>query len=189
MTMHFNGNDFDTEHEAICSALFIKYGWRWEKPKHPLSGWLPDFLLRGNISVWVECKGGLKWEDVPNFPELQRYEDAVSGTSDEVLLIPESPRTVKKRNGYTINALGYLYDGELWSYAELGRWTSKVGFCHSARHWRDRMSGEDVSKSSGDGKPPDISLDWLYATKIVRGKRVSFFKEDVTSDLEEWNPR
>ena len=189
MTMHFNGNDFDTEHEAICSALFIKYGWRWERPKHPLSGWLPDFLLKGDISVWVECKGGLKWEDAPNFPELQRYEDAVSGTSDEVLLIPESPKTVKKRNGYTINALGYLYDGELWSYAELGRWTSKVGFCHSARLWRDRMSGEDVGKSSGDEKAPDISLDWLYATKIVRGKRVSFFKEDVTSELQEWNPR
>ena len=85
--VHFNSNDFDTEHEAICSTLFVRYGWRWERPKHPLGGWLPDFLLKGDTSVWVECKGGLTWDDVSNFPELQRYEDAVSGTSDEVLLI------------------------------------------------------------------------------------------------------
>ena len=46
-TVTFLNNEFHTEHEAICSALFNKYGWRWEKPKHPMGGWLPDFLLRG----------------------------------------------------------------------------------------------------------------------------------------------
>ena len=95
---------------------------------------------------------------------------------------------MKKQNGFPVNALGYLYDGELWSYAELGRWSKRVGFCHTANHWKDRMSGEDVSKSSGDGQPPDINLDWRYATQIVRGKRVSFFKESRDSEVKEWVP-
>ena len=103
----FQGNEFETHHEATCAALFIRYGWRWERPKHPLGGWLPDFLLRGDTSVYVECKGGLKWEDVPRFPELTRYEDAVSGTSDEVLLIPDAPRRIQNDRGYPASILGY----------------------------------------------------------------------------------
>ena len=39
----FAGNEFDSRHEAICAALFNKYGWGWEKPSYPLGGWLPDF--------------------------------------------------------------------------------------------------------------------------------------------------
>ena len=149
--VRFNNNDFDTEHEAICSALFDKYQWRWERPNRNLGGWHPDFLLRGDTLVWVECKGGLKWDDVGDFPEYQRYEDAVSGSSDEVLLIPEKPRVVTNSRGYDTSVLGLLYNGELWSHAELGRWSGNVGFCHSAKSWRDRMSGEDLKKSSGDG--------------------------------------
>ena len=32
--VRFKNNEFETEHEAICSAIFDKYGWRWERPKH-----------------------------------------------------------------------------------------------------------------------------------------------------------
>lgn len=64
--VRFKGNEFETEHEAICSALFDKYGWRWERSKHPIDGWLPDFRLRGDTDVLVECKGGLEWDDVRN---------------------------------------------------------------------------------------------------------------------------
>ena len=92
----FQNNEFDSFHEATCAALFNKYGWRWEKPRHPLGGWLPDFLLRGDVPVYVECKGGLKWDEVPSFTELTKYEDAVSGSSAEVLLIPECPEACKE---------------------------------------------------------------------------------------------
>ena len=186
--VRFKSNEFDTEHEAVCSALFSRYGWRWERPRHPMGGWLPDFLIRGAINVWVECKGGLKWDDAREFTEFQRYEDAVSGTEDEVLLIPEAPRTVKKRNGFEVKALGFLYDREKWSYAELGRWSGRVGFCHTADSWKDRISGEDVGRSSGDGSPPDIEVDWRSATLNVRGKRVAFFQESSDSEVEEWGP-
>ena len=183
----FNNREFDTEHEAICSALFDKYGWRWESPKQSVGGWLPDFRLRGDTDVLVECKGGLEWDDVRNFHELQRYEDAVIGTDYDVLLIPKSPKNLRNRKGYDLRALGYLYDRELWSYAELGRWSGNIGFCHSANAWRDRISGANVGKSSGDGQPSDVELDWRAATQVYRGKRVSYFKESKDSKVEVWD--
>ena len=184
----FQGNEFETHHEATCAALFIRYGWRWERPKHPLGGWLPDFLLRGDTSVYVECKGGLKWEDVPRFPELTRYEDAVSGTSDEVLLIPDAPRRIQNDRGYPASILGFLYDGNIWSYAELNRWSGRVGFCHSANSWRDRMSGENVQGAMGNGQKPEIEVDWRTALQTIRGKRVSHFKPSAVAEIEEWEP-
>ena len=127
--VRFENNEFDSFHESVCAALFKKYGWSWGKPRHPIDGWVPDFVLKGDTRVYVECKGILKWDDVPRFPELTRYENAVSGTSDEVLLIPDAPRRVKHDGGYENSMLGFLYDGDLWSYAELGRWKGKIGFC------------------------------------------------------------
>lgn len=182
----YRDNEFDTEHEAICAALFDRYGWTWEKPTHAVEGWLPDLVLTGDTRVLVECKGGLKWSEVSAFPDLHRYEDAARRMGWEVLLIPESPQVIKKPNGYNVNALGFLYDGDLWSYAELGRWSGKVGFCHSANSWRDRVSGEAVNLSSGDGQAPSIKVDWRSATLIVRGKRGSFFKAFVDSAVVEW---
>ena len=191
--VRFQNNEFDSFHEATCAALFNKYGWRWEQQKHPLGGWLPDFVLKGDTTVYVECKGALEWDDVPSFPDLTRYEDAIEGTRSEVLLIPRSPRQVQRRpgqaqdpKGFKVNTLGFLYDGEKWSYAELGRWTGRVGFCHSANSWKDRMSGEDTNTSFGDGRAPDIKVDWLSAQNIARGKRVSFFQGFISSDVETW---
>ncbi len=186
-TVRFLNIDFDSEHEAICAALFNRYEWRWERPKHPLGGWRPDFLLRGDTQVYVECKGGLKWTDISKFPELHRYEDAVGGTEYEVLLIPESPRKVRNPARFENPVLGILFDGDRWSYAQLGRWSGKVGFCHSATSWKDRISGVNVSKSFGDGQMPDVEVDWRSATQIVRGKRKSFFQGFVNSDVEEWD--
>lgn len=183
----FNGKEFDSEHEAICSALFDKYRWRWDRPKRALSGWLPDFRLMGDTHVYVECKGGLEWDDVRTFQELQKYEDAVNGTDCDVLLIPISPKNLRKPNGYELRALGYLYDREVWSYAELGRWSGEVGFCHSANSWRDRMSGNSVGTSTGDGQPPDIELDWHFATQVYKGRRVSYFRGSKDSDTEYWD--
>ena len=184
----FQNNDFDSLHEATCAALFNKYGWRWEKPRHPLGGWLPDFLLKGDVDVLVECKGGLKWDEVPGFTELTKYEDAVSGSSTEVLLIPNAPRRVKNTRGYETSILGFLFDGNIWSYAELGRWSGNVGFCHSGNSWKDRITGEDVQRSSGDGQQPNIETDWRSAEGIVRGKRISFFKGFIGADVETWDP-
>ena len=184
----FQNNEFESLHEATCAALFNRYGWRWERPRHPRNRWLPDFHLRGNTSVYVECKGSLKWEDVPHFAELTRYEDAVSGTSDEVLLIPAAPRRIQNDRGYPASILGFLYDGNVWSYAELGRWSGRIGFCHSANSWKDRMSGENAHGAMGDGQRPDIEVDWRSAWQTVNGKRVSFFKQSVAAEIEEWDP-
>ena len=159
------------------------------QPTHPrLRGWRPDFQLKGDSTVYVECKGGLRWEDVPSFPELARYEDAADRTRSEVLLIPDFPRKVQNPAGYDTPILGYLFDGQTWSYAALGRWSGEVGFCHSAKSWRDRMSGNDCSMSSGDGAPPDISLDWISAQSIVKGKRVSHFQAFNKSNVDTWYP-
>ena len=155
----YQNNKFDSEHEAACAALFNRYGWRWERPRHPLGGWLPDFLLKGETSVYVECKGSLKWDDVPQFPDLTRYEDAVSGTLHEVLLIPGAPQRIQNIKGYRASILGFLYDGSIWSHAELSRWSGRVGFCHAANSWKDRMSGANVQGSMGDGQRPDIEID------------------------------
>ncbi len=185
--VRFNKHEFDTEHEAICSALFDKYGWRWERAKQAYGGWRPDFTLKGKTVVLVECKSGLEWDDVNRFKELQRYEDAVRGTNCEVLLIPGCPKKVTGVKGYEITALGYLYDGEVWSYAELGTWSGQVGFCHRGNSWKDRMSGKDADRSWGDGKRPNIELDWHSAIQAFRGKRVSYFKESVDSEIEHWD--
>ncbi len=183
----YNNTEFDSEHEAICCALFDRYGWAWERPKRAVDGWRPDFLLKGNTSVYVECKGGLDWDDVKHFQDLQRYEDAVRGKPFEVLLIPKSPKNLKNRKGYEFSALGFLFDGNLWSYAELGRWFGKVGFCHSANSWKDRMSGKNLNSSSGDGQRPDVELDWLSAKGECEGKRVSFFKASTDAEVEIWD--
>ncbi len=189
----FKKREFDTEHEAICSALFDKYRWEWERPQKTYGGWYPDFILKGKTVVLVECKGALEFDKVKEFQELPRYEDAVSGTDHEVLLIPKSPKSVTKSNGYDISALGYLYDRERWSYAELGRWSDKVGFCHTAGSWEDRMSGEDVNLSSGNGKRPNVEQDWNFANQVFRGdqesggKRVSYFQESSDSKIEYWD--
>ena len=185
--VRFNNNEFDSGHEAICSALFDRYKWKWVRPQRSYRGWRPDFILKGKTEVLVECKGRLEWDKVNEFQELPRYQDAVSSTDCEVLLIPESPQKVTKRNGYEISAIGYLLYGGVWSYAELGRWSGKVGFSHTARSWKDRISGEDVKHSSGDGKPPDIELDWYSATQVYRGKRVSYFQESSVSEIEYWD--
>ncbi len=183
----FNDNEFDTPHEAICSALFDKYKWRWTRPNESYSGWRPDFRLEGETVVLVECKGALEWDSVKRFQELPRYEDAVTGTNYQVLLIPKSPKQLKNSKGYDVNALGFLYDGQMWSHAELGRWSGQVGFCHSANSWKDRMSGEDADRSWGDGKRPDIELDWHSAIQAFKGRRVSYFKESVDSEIEYWD--
>ncbi len=186
--VHFNGQEFDTAHEAICSALFDKYEWSWEKPTRSFHGWRPDFLLKGDTKVLVECKGSLEWDEVKDsVRELQRYEDAVRGTDYEVLLIPKAPRKLKNRNGYDVSALGYLYDGAMWSLADLGRWSGKVGFCHSGNSWKDRITGHNVNLSSGDGKRPDIELDWRYSTQMLQGRRISYFKESSDSEIEVWD--
>ena len=185
----FQGQQFASSHEATCAALFNKYGWNWKPQPRTIRGWLPDFLLKGDVSVFVECKGSLKWDDVPLFiTELQRFEDAVSGSLAEVLLIPDSPRREENSRGYTTNILGFLFDGNYWSYAELGRWSGKVGFCHSGNSWKDRISGKDVKRSSGDGQPPDIETDWRFAKNMAEGKRMSFFKAFSGSDVVGWEP-
>ena len=185
--VHYKDREFDSEHEAICSALFDKYGWKWERPERSFGGWRPDFLLRGDTDVLVECKGNLEWDGLKDFVrELQRYEDAVKQTQYEVLLIPKSPKMLKNSNQYDVAALGYLYDGELWSVAELGKWSGRVGFCHSANSWKDRISGHNVNLSSGDGPRPNAEMDWHSATQIYKGKRVSYFKEFYDSEPKEW---
>ncbi len=186
--VRFKDKEFDTAHEAICSALFDKYEWKWERPERSFSGWRPDFLLRGDTEVLVECKGSLEWDGVKDFvKELQRYEDAVRGTEYEVLLIPKSPQKLKNRNGYDVSALGYLYDGAIWSFAEVGTWSGHVGFCHSGNSWKDRITGNNVNLSSGDGKRPDVELDWRYATQLFKGRRISYFKESSDSEIEVWD--
>ena len=190
----FEGKEFEFAniHEATCAALFNRYGWRWEKPEHALGdvpGWLPDFVLKGKdgAKVYVECKGGLQWDEVQRFSELTRYEDAVSGTSDEVLLIPEAPRRIRNTKGFPASILGFIYDGSEWSHAELSRWSGRVGFCHAAGSWKDRMSGENVQGSMGDGQSSDIEADWLAAKQRAQGKRVSIFRASTDSPREEWS--
>lgn len=183
----YKDGKFDSEHEAICSILFRRYGWEWEyHPKVPFGRWRPDFLLRGDTKVLVECKATLEWNAVRD-QDLQKYEDAVKAHPEyEALLIPKSPRNLKRRNVYDVSALGYLYDGEVWSYAELGRWSGRVGFCHSGNSWKDRMSGERMERSWGEGPRPNAELDWRSAVQIFKGKKVSFFKESVDSEIQEW---
>ena len=183
----FNDTEFDSVHEAVCACLFDKYEWKWEKPRKGLKGWFPDFLLKGDTYVYVECKGALKWNDVQSLP-LAKYEDAVVGHPYEVLLIPEAPLREKNQRGFMNSFLGFLYDGETWSYARLGRWSGRTGFCHNAGSWKDRMSGQNIHGSIGDGQEPDVDRDWKNAKYLVDGRRVSFFKRDVDSDEEVWFP-
>ena len=181
----FNDTEFDSFHEAVCAALFERYGWRWEKPRKALAGWFPDFLLKGDTTVFVECKGNVQWDDIQSLP-LQKYEDAMSGPSEEVLIILQAPQREKNTRGFVNSFLGYLYDGDTWSYAALGRWSGSIGFCHNANSWKDRMSGQNIQGSIGDGQRPDVDRDWRAAKHAVNGKRVSFFKRDIDSDIEEW---
>ena len=159
-SVEYQGHKFASSHEATCAALFDLYGWKWESQPPAIRGWKPDFRLEGEkVSVLVECKGSLKWDDVPHsVMELKRLHDAVKGSSDEVLLIPDSPRREENPRRYPANLLGFLLYGNIWSNAELGRWSGRVGFCHSGNSWKDRISGEYIDGQLGDGQPPDVEV-------------------------------
>ncbi len=185
--VQFDDTEFDSVHEANCAALFKRYGWKYEKPRKGLAGWFPDIVLKGDTTVQVECKGNVEWDDVKTL-DLTKYTEAVRDSHYEVLLIPKEPRREKNSRGFVNSFLGYLYDGDVWSYAALSTWSGRVGFCHNANSWKDRMSGQNIQGSLGDGQSPDINRDWSAAKYALDGKAVSFFKRDVDSDTEVWEP-
>jgi hypothetical protein len=41
--------------EARWADLFTQFGWRWNYEPLDFDGWIPDFVMRSNSGVSLEC--------------------------------------------------------------------------------------------------------------------------------------
>ena len=183
----YNGKEYDSFHEARVKALFDRLHIVAEKEDVAYRGWKPDLVIRGDTTVLVECKGDWSRTSIRSH-SLFRYEDAVAGSANEVLLVVEAPWTDRNARGYADSYLGFLYYRGVWSPAKVGIWHDGMGFSH-ARNWRDRISGEKLESSTGVDHYLDIMQDWGIAEQMVRQrKRMSMFQADWGKDVEYWAP-
>ena len=183
----YHGKEYDSFHEAHVKALFDRLHIGAEKEDIAYRGWKPDLVIRGNTTVLVECKGEWSRASIKSH-SLFKYEDAVAGSANEVLLVVDEPWIARNKRGYADSYLGFLYYRGVWSPAKVGIWHDGVGFSH-ARNWKDRISGEKTESSTGVDHYLDIMNDWDIAKQMVRqGKRMSMFQADWGKDVEYWTP-
>lgn len=52
----YAGQMFRSRHEAKYAALFDEMGWAWTYEPFDLYGWVPDFLIGGDVPLLIEIK-------------------------------------------------------------------------------------------------------------------------------------
>ena len=131
---------FRSRLEAKWAAMFDLLGWQWDYEPIDFNGWIPDFAIYGNRTVYVEVK-----------PTVQFVSDVAlkigsSGCFDDVLIVGQRP------------IIGWLCDSPVigwiseracnglgsWGDAFLAKWgtpANAIGFAHSFLSYQDRISG------------------------------------------------
>lgn len=145
------GRQFRSRLEARWGAFFDRLGWPYEYEPFDLNGWIPDFLILGATPVLVEVK------PVYVFPRFVADEIKVSGIPDdhEALILGCTIPVKSYGNSEYVNpsSFGWLFECEYgWADAVFGRWEAcngRIGFCHSAGQFVDRISGEYDGGSYG----------------------------------------
>lgn len=142
----YNNYKFRSRLEARWASFFDLLGWKWEYEPIDFNGWIPDFVLYGSESVYVEVKPVVK------FPEEVVKKIESSGCENEALIVGETfPLPM---DGYCDQPfIGWLMElskdmsGEIsrcWSEAVMGKWkdgNGVFGFGHRYCSFYDRISG------------------------------------------------
>lgn len=105
----YNGVQFRSRLEARWAVFFDLMGWEWEYEPIDLNGWIPDFVIKGNIDLLVEVKYFSVYSEYPSIDEkwlaqLTKIEQA--NPDKPVLLLSGNP--YQEGNGYPY--VGFLFE-------------------------------------------------------------------------------
>jgi len=180
-TMHaietkYKGVIFRSRLEAKWAAMFDLLGWKWDYEPIDFNGWIPDFAIYGDNTVYVEVK------PIDKFPDRVSERIDASGCKDEVLIV--GMKCPIRSGSYDI-ILGWLRESLenqftnaiefWWEEASFGRWAlgskkSIIGFCHTEGRFVDRITGGYDGGSFGSNKVTvdEITKLWREAGNLTR---------------------
>jgi hypothetical protein len=175
---HYKGCEFRSRLEATWAAFFDLCGWNWEYEPLDLTGWVPDFVLRGDKDVAVEVKPVMRLSDFPHdgFTKMDK-----SGWTGEILILGSGVFD----HYYWGSAIGWLSeerdeqdlkertcsprqgsfgDAVFGAFAQQPR---RLDFCHDIGSYSGRMTG------FYEGNPPTLDVGitrdmWRGASNLTR---------------------
>lgn len=166
----FRSYVFRSRLEAKWAAMFEMLGWRWDYEPVNFNGWVPDFVIYGHKTVYVEVK--------PTIVFLPEIGDKMlaSGCEEEMLLVGQYPclhDELCDSVGIGWNAepdipemQGYrAFDDALWQ-----KWDHGYGFGSESQSWRCRITGQHVSSPHGlyEVNENEIRDLWANAANATR---------------------
>lgn len=186
--------------EARWAAMFDLLNWSYEYEPCDFNGWIPDFVITGTQTVYVEVK--------PYFQEHEWSEMMMkienSDCKEDVLLLGATlPQNTNEKN-----QLGWLGEynehytnsrGFSWGAAILGIWGNGykenpkkiVGFSHDTQSFTDRITGfsNDCNYGNSTLNFGDIQRLWQMSANTVQWASPSHstqgtIKEDITKSFD-----
>lgn len=166
----YKGRQYRSRLEARWAAFFDLLDWSVEYEPCDFNGWIPDFVINGAETVYVEVK------PVSQFPEDVARKLEVSGCPSEMLIVGQSLPS----NQYVGPCVGWLTerhaDGFCWGLAPFGLWESNnrdriIGFCHEEQGYSDRITGSYDGGCHGSGNAERrVAQAWAEAGNAVQWK-------------------
>lgn len=150
----YNSVNYRSRLEAKWAAFFDLLGWQHQYEPCDFDGWMPDFLITGELPVYVEVKPYSQygeWEEVMN--KIDK-----SGCESDVLLcgITGVFAPPYYENFSSIGILGEGAGQKHLGFSICGVWDSEsvntagiIGFCHSEGYYGDRITGAYNGGSRG----------------------------------------
>lgn len=174
----YRGVQYRSRLEAKWAAFFDLLKWPFQYEPFDLGGWIPDFLLTGEIPVLVEVK------PVTAFPKFAAEKMLAAHPEDHFdLLILGCVCPTKDQVTPYGPGLGWLKEGARgwgmdWGDAAIVEYDDgRFGFIHDTGYYMDRIYGiheQDHPKAGGfDGADPDrIKALWNMAGNAVQWRGV-----------------
>lgn len=148
----YEGITFRSTLEASWAIMFDKLGWDWEYEPFRLHGWIPDFVLQGEILVEVKPN-----DDLDEFIEYEKYNSSTDGTRFEcadILLLGRSP--IANGDLHETPAIGWLVERPNDQRHHAIIWDTELGygFASDYSNWRCRITG------AYEGGAGIVGADW-----------------------------
>lgn len=181
----YKARQYRSRLEARWAAMFDLLKWHVEYEPCDFNGWIPDFVIQEYQNTFVEVKPLC----VSHEPGLVIQKIDRSGCGDECLIVGMA---LYEYYGPGNPLFGWLREGAAeaegeWAAAVMGRWRSSkqeskarlrtdpptevIGFCHSSRSFRDRITGGYDGGSFGSELAADAWDLWAEAGNLVQWRR------------------
>lgn len=174
----YKGRSFRSRLEARWAVFFDFLGWKWEYEPCDFSGWIPDFVIVGKHTVYVEVK------PVVSLPQDVVEKIDSSECKDEVLIVGMTIPV-----GSTERSFGWMREvngsGSWWEEAVFGMWkgddekknkSNVVGFCHEVGSFADRITGLYDGGGWGRGY---LNMSIVLALWVEAGNMTQWKKKGV----------